>query len=97
MCHISLYFRLTEAGLPVNLLPYVVCAGHKAGVLQHNLLSIKAGTHVLAALGDLQCAVYSVLKTPQNAGNGWVILNTPNCCFHFILKKKPTLHQWCDG
>jgi sugar (pentulose or hexulose) kinase len=90
MFHISLYFRLTEAGLPVNLLPYVVCAGHKAGVLQHDLLSIKAGTHILAALGDVQCAVYSVLTTPQDAGNGWVtgILNTPNCCFHFILKNK---------
>lgn len=64
-----MYFnRLTECGLHVDLLPYVVCPGHKAGTLQFEWCGISPGVTVLAALGDVQCAVYSVLKSQQDAG-----------------------------
>lgn len=69
------YSQLTEAGLHVDLLPYVVCPGHKAGTLQNDWFNIKSGTNVLAGLGDVQCAVYSVLESSQDA-----VLNMSTSC-----------------
>ncbi|XP_063448760.1 sedoheptulokinase-like isoform X2 [Mytilus trossulus] len=69
------FSQLTECGLHVDLLPYVVCPGHKAGTLQQVWCGISPGVTVLAALGDVQCAVYSVLKSQQDA-----VLNISTSC-----------------
>ena len=63
-----LFDRLSQCGLHIDLLPYVIGSGQIAGAVQHEWCGIRAGTTVMAALGDVQCAVYSVIKSPQDAG-----------------------------
>lgn len=59
---------LKQTSFPVHLLPQVVEPGGKAGNLQFDWLAVKKGTPVLVALGDTQCAVYSILQNPHEAG-----------------------------
>lgn len=42
--------------------------GKIAGDLQFDWFMIKRGTPVLVAVGDTQCAVYSILRNPNEAG-----------------------------
>nr|CAD7453650.1 unnamed protein product [Timema tahoe] len=53
---------LESAGFPVHLLPRVVKPGTLAGGLAESWYGIPAGTPVGAALGDLQCSVYTTLQ-----------------------------------
>lgn len=59
---------MEQTSFPVHLLPQVVEPGGKAGDLQFDWLTVKKGTPVLVALGDTQCAVYSILRNPHEAG-----------------------------
>ncbi|KAF6199103.1 hypothetical protein GE061_007128 [Apolygus lucorum] len=58
---------LEEAGFPVGLLPEVVTSGHQAGLLADTWNGVPAGIPVMAALGDLQCSVLSVLHHSDDA------------------------------
>ena len=62
------YFRLTEAGFPVQLLPVMTTTGSKVGSLQSDWCGIPAGTPVLTGLGDLQCGTLSALTSDTDAG-----------------------------
>jgi hypothetical protein len=42
--------------------------GEIAGTLRFDWLTIDTGTPVLVAVGDTQCAVYSVINDPHEAG-----------------------------
>lgn len=63
-----IFNSLEQTSFPVHLLPQVVEPGGKAGNLQFDWLAVKKGTPVLVALGDTQCAVYSILQNPHEAG-----------------------------
>ncbi|KAM8835497.1 sedoheptulokinase [Synchiropus picturatus] len=58
---------LKAAGFPLRLLPRCVASGGLAGHTCSNWHGIPAGTPVAAALGDLQCAVYSCLSAQTDA------------------------------
>ncbi|XP_052072808.1 sedoheptulokinase-like [Mytilus californianus] len=87
------FSQLTECGLHIDLLPYVVCPGHKAGTLQQEWCGIKPGVTVLAALGDVQCAVYSVLKSQQDA----VINISTSCQLAFPVRNEELLPLKADS
>ncbi|CAG2250198.1 SHPK [Mytilus edulis] len=87
------FSQLTECGLHVDLLPYVVCPGHKAGTLQQEWCGISPGVTVLAALGDVQCAVYSVLKSQQDA----VINISTSCQLAFPVRNEELLPLTADS
>lgn len=59
---------MEQKSFPVHLLPQVVKPGSKAGNLQFDWLAVKKDTPILVALGDTQCAVYSILRNPHEAG-----------------------------
>lgn len=58
---------LAGAGFPVGVLPSVVAPGMVAGHLEHPWYGIPAGTPVHAALGDMQCSVFSVCAGDRDA------------------------------
>ncbi|KAM9788227.1 sedoheptulokinase [Neosynchiropus ocellatus] len=58
---------LKAAGFPLHLLPRCVPSGGLAGHTCFNWHGIPVGTPVAAALGDLQCAVYSCLSVQTDA------------------------------
>ena len=62
------YRRLQEAGFPIHLLPDVTIAGNIVGHMPHAWYGIPEGTPVFAALGDLQCSVFSSMETESDAG-----------------------------
>ncbi|KAK3084718.1 hypothetical protein FSP39_017963 [Pinctada imbricata] len=67
--------QLEEADFPMALLPEVVSSGEPAGSLQSDWLGVSDGTILLAALGDMQCAVCSSLKQSNHA-----VLNMSTSC-----------------
>ncbi|XP_061196255.1 sedoheptulokinase-like [Saccostrea echinata] len=82
---------LGQKSFPFHLLPQVLNPGEKAGTLQFDWFSIKKGTPVLVALGDTQCAVYSVLSNPDEA-----VLNLGTSCqmaFPEFLETVPTFPE----
>lgn len=58
---------LEAAGFPTRLLPECVQSGELAGLTCMDWHGIGAGTPVGAALGDLQCSVYSCMSTNKDA------------------------------
>ncbi|CAG5877081.1 unnamed protein product [Menidia menidia] len=58
---------LKAAGFPLHLLPQCVPSGGLAGKTCSAWHGIPAGTPVGAALGDLQCSVYSCMSAPTDA------------------------------
>ncbi|XP_015913667.1 sedoheptulokinase [Parasteatoda tepidariorum] len=59
--------RLKEADFPLRLLPEVTIAGNIVGRMPTAWYGIPAGTPVFAALGDLQCSVFSSMETDHDA------------------------------
>ncbi|KAG8185001.1 hypothetical protein JTE90_017027 [Oedothorax gibbosus] len=59
--------KLKEAGFPVHLLPDVTVAGSVVGHMPCSWYGIPEGTPVYAALGDLQCSVFSSMETEHDA------------------------------
>ncbi|GBM81323.1 Sedoheptulokinase [Araneus ventricosus] len=59
--------RLKEAGFPLHLLPEVTIAGNIVGRMPCAWYGIPEGTPVFAALGDLQCSVFSSMETDHDA------------------------------
>lgn len=64
---------MEQKSFQVHLLPQVVKPGSKAGNLQFDWLAVKKDTPILVALGDTQCAVYSILRNSHEAGKFIVI------------------------
>ncbi|XP_072230600.1 sedoheptulokinase isoform X2 [Leuresthes tenuis] len=58
---------LKAAGFPLHLLPHCVPSGGLAGKTRSAWHGIPAGTPVGAAMGDLQCSVYSCMSAPTDA------------------------------
>ncbi|KPP67856.1 sedoheptulokinase-like, partial [Scleropages formosus] len=58
---------LKDSGFPVHLLPEPVPSGCRAGFTSTEWHGIPAKTAVAAALGDLQCAVYSCMTDRTDA------------------------------
>ncbi|KAM4545464.1 sedoheptulokinase [Odontesthes bonariensis] len=58
---------LKAAGFPLHLLPHCVPPGGLAGKTCSAWHGIPAGTPVGAAMGDLQCSVYSCMSAPTDA------------------------------
>lgn len=58
---------LEGGGFPVHLLPEVTIAGNIVGHMPHTWYGIPEGTPVFAALGDLQCSVFSSMETESDA------------------------------
>ncbi|OWF44809.1 sedoheptulokinase-like [Mizuhopecten yessoensis] len=58
---------LRKIGFPVEILPTVQKPGHVAGNMQYDWMGISKGTPILAALGDVQCAVFSVVTGATDA------------------------------
>ncbi|XP_069136174.1 sedoheptulokinase-like [Argopecten irradians] len=56
-----------KIGFPIQILPDVREPGHVAGNLQYDWMGICKDTPVLAALGDVQCAVLSVASSETDA------------------------------
>ncbi|XP_062582550.1 sedoheptulokinase-like [Saccostrea cucullata] len=82
---------LEQKSFPFHLLPRVVNPGEQAGTLQFDWFRIKKRTAVLVALGDTQCAVYSVLSNPDEA-----VLNLGTSCqmaFPEFLETVPTFPE----
>lgn len=59
--------RLEEANFPLHLLPDVTVAGSIVGHMSSTWYGIPEGTPVFAALGDLQCSVYSIMENEHDA------------------------------
>lgn len=59
--------KLQANEFPVHVLPVVVQAGEVAGKLDSDWYGIAEGTPVAAALGDMQCSVFSTLETERDA------------------------------
>ncbi|XP_072302700.1 sedoheptulokinase [Eucyclogobius newberryi] len=58
---------LEAAGFPIHLLPQCIPSGMLVGRTCMDWHGIGAGTPVGAALGDLQCSVYSCMRTSTDA------------------------------
>ncbi|XP_033730547.1 sedoheptulokinase-like [Pecten maximus] len=58
---------LQKVGFPLQILPNVAEPGHMAGNLQYDWMGIRKDTPILAALGDVQCAVFSVVSSASDA------------------------------
>ena len=67
----AISFSLREAGFPVHLLPEPVESGTFAGHTCSEWHGVPANTPVGAALGDLQCSVYSSMTNKTDAGRSF--------------------------
>ena len=67
----AISFSLREAGFPVHLLPEPVESGTFAGHTCSEWNGVLANTPVGAALGDLQCSVYSSMTNKTDAGRSF--------------------------
>ncbi|MCL4136925.1 UNVERIFIED_CONTAM: hypothetical protein GTU68_040193 [Idotea baltica] len=82
--------QLTEAGLPLHLLPEVISSGKYAGKLASSWYGIPKDTPVLASLGDLQCSVLPLLKAETDAVIN--ISTSAQLCFKLSPDFKPPSH-----
>ncbi|XP_060070078.1 sedoheptulokinase-like [Ylistrum balloti] len=75
---------LQKIGFPDKMLPTVTESGHVAGNMQYGWMGIRKGTPVLAALGDVQCAVFSVVTSASEA----VLNMSTSCQMMFPIKQE---------
>ena len=61
-------FRLSSLDFPVAMLPDVTEPGAIAGSLKTQWYGVHPGTPVGTALGDLQCSIYTRMRTSNDAG-----------------------------
>ncbi|BET02360.1 FGGY family of carbohydrate kinases, N-terminal domain [Nesidiocoris tenuis] len=80
---------LEAADFPMIFLPQIVSSGTKAGLLSDTWNGIPANVPVMAALGDLQCSVLSVLHHPDDA-----VLNiSTSAQLAFVLPPTSSIHR----
>lgn len=60
--------RYEQQGFPHELLPKIVPAGSCVGHVNASITGWPSGVPVYVGLGDVQCAMYSSLKSSHDAG-----------------------------